>query len=557
MKKNFLLIWMVFPMTIILAQEQHTMGPFKDWYCVSWAYDGTDYAQYSYDHLVGLSDTYLFYIYRDVNFWKWTYNDIPTQATVQSVAINFRAYRSTNDMNFRFSLHNFPVNFDSQNVNYYNLFTTGNKLLDTTIAQNTQGYAYFNNTFTSGSIVSAIQTAIQSGNYYLTLGIMQEGPGELPEWIISSYDGSGQYNQPAIALTIVYTTPNQYYTLSNVIQSTTNYGHLIANNNTSNPISSGTQTFFSWGTTNNVRTAELPFDANWNSGGTTQKHDYWYLPNVPATKYFLYDTIVALPQTTFIHNATFDSTSSITAGVSWDLGSVSDSIDFRDPWHYYTNGNNNWVTSNQFIRYATPFTTSNNNGTSYGGVFLSKNPQTSPLYYSVRAPLTKTVSGSSTFFTNWSTTGATYQDGGASGGYDSAAVVFASPGATVTANYKVHLASTTVTALSSNNQRKLVRDILGNYQCVYESAGKVFYTSATASGGPPWSNEVYLSGSVDTAGWTSKNPVVDTYNSGSTYDLPPVYVPVRSLVFSFRHWQTEGDRMSPVPVVCNSMNCVV
>ena len=40
-------------------------------------------------------------------------------------------------------------------------------------------------------------------------------------------------------------------------------------------------------------------------------------------------------------------------------------------------------------------------------------------------------------------------------------------------------------------------------------------------------------------------------------DLPPVYVPVRSLVFLFRHWQAEGDRMSPVPVACNPMNCVV
>ncbi len=34
-------------------------------------------------------------------------------------------------------------------------------------------------------------------------------------------------------------------------------------------------------------------------------------------------------------------------------------------------------------------------------------------------------------------------------------------------------------------------------------------------------------------------------------DLPPVYVPVRSLVFLFRHWQAEGGRMSPVPVVCS------
>ena len=46
-------------------------------------------------------------------------------------------------------------------------------------------------------------------------------------------------------------------------------------------------------------------------------------------------------------------------------------------------------------------------------------------------------------------------------------------------------------------------------------------------------------------------------NITNAHDLPPVYVPVRSLVFLFRHWQAEGDRMSPVPVACNPMNCVV
>jgi len=34
-----------------------------------------------------------------------------------------------------------------------------------------------------------------------------------------------------------------------------------------------------------------------------------------------------------------------------------------------------------------------------------------------------------------------------------------------------------------------------------------------------------------------------------TIDLLPVYVPVRSLVFSFRHWLSEVDKKSPVPVV--------
>ena len=177
---------------------------------------------------------------------------------------------------------------------------------------------------------------------------------------------------PVIQLTINYTTPNQYYTLSNVIQSTTNYGHLIANNNTINQISSGTQKFFSWGTTNTVRTAELPFDAIGITAEQLKKMIIGIFLQIPSTKYFLYDTIIALPQTPSAHNATFDPTSSVTVGVYVDGSSVSDSIDYRDPWRYYTDVNNNWVTSNQFIRYAAPFTTSNNNSTSYGGVFLRK-----------------------------------------------------------------------------------------------------------------------------------------------------------------------------------------
>ena len=230
--------------------------------------------------------------------------------------------------------------------------------------------------------------------------------------LLDSYYGNNDDMRPVVQLTINYTTPNQYYTLSNVIQSTTNYGHLIANNNTGSPIASGTSTFFSWGTANNVRTAELPFDYNWNNSGTTQKDDYWNIPAKSTTEYFLYDTIIALPQTASVHNATFDPTSSVTVGVYVDGSSVSDSIDYRDPWRYYTDVNNNWVTSNQFVRYAAPFTTSNNNGNSYGGVFLSKATGASNPYYSIRAPLTKKVNGNIVFFSGWSSTGATCYDGG-------------------------------------------------------------------------------------------------------------------------------------------------
>ncbi|HTR81404.1 MAG TPA: hypothetical protein VMM58_07215, partial [Bacteroidota bacterium] len=518
MKKVIFMLGFLLPI-FLQAQEAHVYGPVMDTNYNAWRQTGTQTPVNlgtSYGHDVGMeiSENWEF---RTISYWAWNYSDIPVQATVTSVRIKFRAHNPDGD-NFEFSFHNISHMYNESGVNFFNQCVSTNQIDDVTLTADQNKYYYFDKTYTRGDpLFTAVSDAITSGNYYFTLGIKEIGSSMPPDYYqLLPYDGGDDNTVPVVDLTINYTTPDQYYQLSNVIQSTTNYGHLIANNDTINQIASGTQKFFSWGTTNNVRSAELPFLANWNNGGTTQKHDYWYLPTVPATKYFIYDTIVAVSQTSSIHNATFDQTSLATVGVSWDLGSVSDSIEFRDPWRYYRDASSKWAASNQFIKYAAPFTTTNNNSTSYGGVFLGKNPQTSPLYYSVRAPLTKTVNGNVTSFINWTVTGATFYDGGANGGNDSAAVVFSSSGATVTANYKAHLATTSTAALSNNNQRKIVRDILGNYHCVYESGGKIFYYSG-AAGGTTWYNEVYLSGGADVSGWSSKNPVIDIYQSGSNY----------------------------------------
>jgi hypothetical protein len=88
--------------------------------------------------------------------------------------------------------------------------------------------------------------------------------------------------------------------------------------------------------------------------------------------------------------------------------------------------------------------------------------------------------------------------------------------------FKKHLASNSTLALSSNGQRKILRDIIGVYHAVYESAGKIFYTSSPD--GSTWTNEIYLSGEIDSYDFISRNPAIDLYYDNSVQTWKPVVV---------------------------------
>ncbi len=123
-------------------------------------------------------------------------------------------------------------------------------------------------------------------------------------------------------------------------------------------------------------------------------------------------------------------------------GFTGDSIEFKDPWlvdttdsRFYESpyGYHNLGMSAPFIAEPSPFSPSLSS--KYKGVFLNQKVN-SGIYYSVRAPLTLTVNGSTAFFMGWSYSGASLQQVGPNpAGYDQKAVVFTSDGATVTANY--------------------------------------------------------------------------------------------------------------------------
>ena len=91
------------------------------------------------------------------------------------------------------------------------------------------------------------------------------------------------------------------------------------------------------------------------------------------------------------------------------------------------------------------------------------------------------------------------------------------------ANIKVHLASNSYSAISNNGQRKLLRDVNGNYHFVYESAGKIFYTTKIGENGS-WSNEINLSNEFDAEGFSYRNPTIDVYYETSSLSWKPIVV---------------------------------
>jgi hypothetical protein len=130
---------------------------------------------------------------------------------------------------------------------------------------------------------------------------------------------------------------------------------------------------------------------------------------------------------------------------------------FKDPWLNDTpdihNGakKNNRVMAADFKQCSSPttlnLTVMDDQGNKYNGVFFDQRTDVpNPVYYSVRAPLTQPIGGSTVQFDRWEATGATIVDiGDNTAGYDTKAVIFTSEGAIVKAIYKpITTVSTTV-----------------------------------------------------------------------------------------------------------------
>jgi len=129
-----------------------------------------------------------------------------------------------------------------------------------------------------------------------------------------------------------------------------------------------------------------------------------------------------------------------------DGGSFGGSVDFRDPWYADDNsdpkGVRNRGTSAIFnaVPYNPNLTWSIGTSSAHKGVLLSQVPDPNnpnSTYYSIRALLTQTISGTNSYFLSWDydANKAELRHLETSSGYDQKAVVFKQSGATVTARY--------------------------------------------------------------------------------------------------------------------------
>ena len=249
--------------------------------------------------------------------------------------------------------------------------------------------------------------------------------------------------------------------------------------------------------------------SNWNNSGITYKQNNWNSDNI---NYFLSYPFQANFGPNQNQNANFNSLNYAKVQVFIDGGLVQNqgNMDFQDLWYVQSDG------SQQGTNYWIPVTsyyepTSNANSTDKG-IFLNQvpDPNNSNIpYYSVRVPLTQTITVNGqahpAYFLNWGydTSQANLQQVGTNpSGFDQKAVVFKQAGATVTANYKGHLASNNSAVTGSSSQRKFFYDNNSStYYTVYESMGNIWFTKST-DGGSTWTAETMISDSLGNA----KNP---------------------------------------------------
>ena len=207
-----LFLTFLFLLPTLNAQEQHHYGPVKENNFITVFRDNGSTA----GHLVG--KTAGGFPIRNFNFWTWDYNDIPTEAELTNVNIKFKAYRNTTEA-FNFGLYAVPIEWEWPQT-WFSLLNNDDYLVYNGSITLVNGIAIVDVTFIEGPFFNSVRDAIQSGENYLTFGIKQY-PETGGQWSIYGYDGtSGMY--PCIDLTINFTTPDNYYTFKNKIQTSEN-----------------------------------------------------------------------------------------------------------------------------------------------------------------------------------------------------------------------------------------------------------------------------------------------------------------------------------------------
>ncbi len=114
--------------------------------------------------------------------------------------------------------------------------------------------------------------------------------------------------------------------------------------------------------------------------------------------------------------------------------------------------------------------------------------------YQLDAPIQQTINSRDYRFSRWS-----------DGVVASTRQINPTGNITLTAEYKMHFASSTTSAISNSNQRKIIRAWNGYYFACYESGGHIWLTRSTDNGAT-WSPEKRMSD--DVSGFTNRAPSV-------------------------------------------------
>lgn len=467
--------------TPILLKGQHTFSS-KETLFTNWIKrDGqASYAWGNNTHRVGaLYQTYWYEI-RNFACWQWTYDEIPTEATVTSVTLKFRAYKGNYQDNFTFSLHNIPYILNSPNIDFFNESNYNQIYLSPTLTPDANHNVFINQTFTAQTPVgqgwevwNAVNNAVKSGNYFLTLGIRERINLLLPHWTISGYDLSVPTTQPCIELTIIYELPNTSVTVDQRLSNETSVDSVgLWNKLNSSFEKYSVPHTFDWEVISNTKKTLL---ANQNLL-SHQKYIHWENNsqidnNVVNHKTFQIYTYTS-NLTSRLNSTQPDITIKNEFLESPGLNPINDNIHFKDPWlidypdPLYGNTLRNRGMDAPFKQRPSPFYpdyTTSYDGDVYKGVFLNQNPTFDPTLpiYSVKADAVQDIQLQQTgrthkfYFQNWSATpqgSADFQDANAL----ETPVVFKQEGATVQANLKGTQLSNNSYAYSKGSQRKFV-----------------------------------------------------------------------------------------------------
>lgn len=219
--------------------------------------------------------------------------------------------------------------------------------------------------------------------------------------------------------------------------------------------------------------------SNYQSSGITYKHNNWHGASIDDS----------LSRNVFLTDdrdeqfANFASLSSATVKAQLlETGAIGE-VELRDPW-YVADANNSQPDTFFAVTSASNYIPTGKYNLTTGGVFLNQDPTTQSIYYSVRAPLVKTIGIVPSYFQNWSTTNVDLPlpTNIVSGYYETPAIFRDGTSRSIIANYKGSLASNTAGAMSEPSQRKVVRSGNGNYFVTYESMGKVWVEYSTNEG---------------------------------------------------------------------------